>query len=51
MGLNLTYSNDGVHLGDLVVAKAHLIWCRGRTTLAKGIKIKWQEFIDYMKSE
>ncbi len=41
---------NGDHIGDLVVTMTKLIWCEGRTSRAKGKKIKWQKFIDYMNS-
>ena len=44
------YSNDGKHLGDLVVTKTGLTWCKGKTTVAKGKKISWDDFISYMQS-
>jgi hypothetical protein len=45
------YSADGRHhLGDLIVTKASLIWCKGKTTAARGKKISWNDFISYMDS-
>ena len=43
------YDNQENHLGDLVINKAKLTWCKGRTTAAKGVKISWEEFIKYMQ--
>ena len=45
------YSNDGKHLGDLVVTKTGLTWCKGKTTAANGVKVSWTEFIEDMESE
>lgn len=42
--------NNDVHLGDLYVTKTVLIWCLGKTSKAKGKKITWNDFADYMKS-
>lgn len=42
------YSNAGKHLGDLVVTKTGLTWCKGKTTVANGKKISWDAFITYM---
>ena len=42
--------NEGQHLGDLVVTKTKLVWCKGKTTAAKGKPIEWNEFIEYMQS-
>ncbi|MGB5949361.1 MAG: hypothetical protein WBG82_08580 [Parvibaculum sp.] len=45
------YSPDGTkHLGDLVITKTNLIWCKGRTTRANGVKVSWNDFIDWMES-
>ena len=44
------YDNDGSHLGDLVVTKARLTWCPGRTKPQNGKKITWHEFIKMMES-
>jgi hypothetical protein len=45
------YDNNGIHLGDLVVTKAKLIWCKGKTARENGISITWNEFINYMESD
>jgi len=45
------YSTDGTHLGDLVVTKTGLTWCKGKTTSANGKKIPWDAFITYMQSQ
>lgn len=42
------YDNDDQHLGDLVLTKTKLIWCRGRTTRPHGKPITWSEFIAFM---
>ena len=44
------YDNDDTHLGDLVVTKTGLTWCKGKTTPANGEKISWEDFITYMQS-
>jgi hypothetical protein len=45
------YDNTGKkHLGDLVITKSKLVWCKGKTAVANGKDIKWQDFIDYMDS-
>jgi hypothetical protein len=45
------YGNDGTHLGDLVITKTKLVWCKGKTGVANGIDITWKDFIDYMESD
>ena len=43
------YDNNGTHLGDLVVTKTGVIWCKGKTTPKKGKKVSWSEFIKVME--
>ena len=44
------YSTDGKnHLGDLVVTKTGLIWCKGKTDRKNGRTINWKKFIAYMQ--
>lgn len=44
-------SPDGKkQLGDLVVTKTQIIWCKGRTTREKGAPVTWDEFISWMES-
>ncbi len=45
------YDTDGNHLGDLVVTKTKLIWCKGKTAQQNGVSITWKKFIDQMESE
>ncbi|HEV3185258.1 MAG TPA: hypothetical protein VGZ49_10275 [Xanthobacteraceae bacterium] len=44
------YDNDGQFLGDCYLTKTGLIWCRGKTTRKKGVKVSWAEFITWMQS-
>jgi hypothetical protein len=37
--------------GDCYLTMSGLIWCRGKTTKAKGIKISWNEFMQIMESK
>ena len=41
--------NNDKHLGDLIINKTGLIWCKGRTTVANGKKMTWQDFINSME--
>ncbi len=40
--------NDGVHIGDCYLTRTGLIWCRGRTRKANGIRVTWDQFIEWM---
>ena len=40
--------NEGKFLGDMYVTSTGLVWCSGRTTKEKGIKVSWADFIEWM---
>jgi hypothetical protein len=42
---------DGTHLGDLIVSKAGLTWCHGRTRRENGIRLSWRRFIDLVTAD
>lgn len=45
------YSPDGeTHHGDLFITKSGLVWCKGRTGKANGVKIPWNDFIRWAES-
>ena len=45
------YSPDGeTYLGDLVVTRSGLTWCKGRVKKENGVKVTWEEFIAWMES-
>lgn len=45
-------SADGSsHLGDVVLTKSGLVWCKGRTDVKNGVKVNWSEFIRWMEDE
>jgi len=41
----------GVHIGDLILTKTQLIWCKGKIGRKNGKSISWEDFIDYMNSK
>ena len=44
-------SPDGrKQLGDLVVTKSQIIWCKGKTTRERGVSVPWNDFIAWMES-
>ena len=44
------YSPDNSkHLGDLIVTKSGLTWCKGSTHRENGVQVKWKEFIEWME--
>lgn len=45
-------SPDGAsHLGDCYVTKTSIIWCKGRTPKANGVKISWEELTAVLASD
>lgn len=49
-GLELDVYDGDTHLGDLYVTKTGLVWCKGKTTKAKGVRIKWKKFCEWAES-
>ena len=41
--------NNGEHQGDCYLTRTGLIWCKGRTTKARGIHVSWDDFIRWMQ--
>ena len=50
-GIELDVNDGKNHLGDLVITKSKLVWCKGKTGVANGVDISWKEFIEYMESD
>ena len=45
-------SPDGAsHLGDCYVTKTSIIWCKGKTPKANGVKISWEELTAVLASD
>ena len=44
------YDNAGNFKGDCYVTKSGLIWCEGRTRKENGVRVSWDDFIDWMES-
>ena len=41
----------GSFLGDCFLTMSGLVWCAGKTTKAKGVKISWADFMTIMASD
>ena len=39
------YDPAGKFLGDCIVTKTGLTWCKGKTSRANGKKVRWKTFI------
>lgn len=42
--------NSGKHVGKLRVGQATVEWCRGKTSIGNGKKIKMQDFLDMLEN-
>ena len=42
---------SGSHMGDLVLTKAGLKWCKGKKQRRNGKLIKWDRFIQWVESQ
>lgn len=42
---------NGDHIGDLIVTKTKLIWCKGKTNRKNGKEVKWSDFIAFMEGQ
>ena len=40
---------DDTFLGDLIVTKTQIIWCKGKTSREHGKKLTWQKFASVME--
>jgi hypothetical protein len=45
------YDAKKKHLGDLRIGKATLEWCKGKTNVGNGIKVKWEDLIAWFESQ
>ncbi len=45
-------SSDGdKHLGDCIINRKGLTWCRGRTRRQTGTRISWRKFIELAEQQ
>lgn len=49
--LEIRSSDGATHLGDLIVTKSNVIWCKGRTKRENGVKVSLQKFIKWMSEQ
>lgn len=48
-GVELAVYDRDEFLGDFIVAKSGVIWCRGKKARKNGIKLPWRDFIALME--
>jgi len=39
---------NGRQIGDLVITKANIIWCPGKTARQNGMTLSWNDFVNMM---
>jgi hypothetical protein len=39
------------HLGDLRLGRATVEWCKGKTQAGHGIKVSWEELINWFENK
>lgn len=44
------YDNKNKHLGDLIVTRAGVKWCKGKTQRKNSVKVSWNELIEWFES-
>lgn len=58
-GLDLDVKNRGIELGvkdskgqigDLIITKSGLTWCKGKTRRNGGVRVTWTEFANFMEN-
>lgn len=42
-GIEVSVDDDEGHVGDLIVKKAGIVWCPGKTPPKNGIDVKWHD--------
>jgi hypothetical protein len=46
-GMEISVYDAKIHIGDLFINRANIIWCRGKSTpKSGGISMSWNEFIN-----
>lgn len=44
------HDRTGEHQGDLIISQTGLTWCPGKTTRKRGVRINWNDFIQYAEA-
>lgn len=44
------YDGNDTHLGDLIISKGSVVWCKGRTMKKNGVKVNWTDLIAWFES-
>jgi hypothetical protein len=45
------HDTEGRHLGDFVLGKRYVEWCNGHTHAGNGVKVKWEQLIEYYMAD
>ena len=49
-GVEFEVRDNDKQLGDVILKKTGIEWCKGRTTAGKGVKVSWEDFIAWVES-
>lgn len=50
-GIEFDVYDGDKFLGDFIVAKSGIIWCKGKQSRANGKKINWKKLIELLEKE
>lgn len=49
ISLEIKSPDGNTHLGKLRITKTVLEWCNGAVAIGDGKKVKWEDFIEWIK--
>lgn len=50
-GVELEVRNGKSKLGDLIIGKGGITWCKGKTSTKNGVKKSWTEVINFFSDD
>lgn len=45
------YESDNTYRGKLRVGKGTVEWCKGKTRIGNGVKVNWNDLIEYFEED
>ncbi|MCD6532578.1 MAG: hypothetical protein J7L25_00670 [Deltaproteobacteria bacterium] len=45
------YENDNTYRGKLRVSRGTVEWCKGKTRIGNGVKVNWNDLIEYFEED
>jgi len=49
--LEIRTPDGSAQLGDLVITKSKITWCKGRQSAENGVTLSWEKFIELMEAQ